>query len=143
MSTTHFISGHLDLSNEEFNKYYKTNIDNAIINKESFVIGDAKGADSIAQQYLAMNVTNYDSTLLERVTIYHMCDKPRNNYGNFKTNGGFTNDDERDSQMTKDSGNDILWIRSLEEQKKRLGSKFNPNHINGTTKNLIRRQKIK
>jgi len=135
MSITQFISGHLDLSEKEFDDHYKTKIKNAIMNNDSFIVGDAKGADSIAQQFLKSNNISQ-----EKVTVYHMFDEPRNNFGNFKTKGGFKNDDERDSQMTVDSNNDILWVRSEEEQKKRLGKKYNKSYINGTTKNMLRRQ---
>lgn len=113
-----FISGHIDLTIDEFNMYYKLYIDNALKNNCSFVIGDAKGADKLAQQYLVGKTNN--------VTVYHMFTSPRNNVGNFKTIGGFKSDDERDSQMTKDSTKDIAWVRPGREE-------------SGTAKNIKRR----
>ena len=103
MSITHFISGHLDLSKKEFDEHYKIKIQSAMSNGDSFIIGDARGADSLAQQVLTEH-------LYDKVTVYHMLEKPRNNFGNFKTKGGFKCDDDRDEQMTKDSTNDIFWI---------------------------------
>lgn len=134
----HFISGHLDLSEREFNENYKTKIHDAILSNDSFIVGDAKGADSFVQHILVKYMVD-DSTLYERVTVYHMFEKPRNNFGKFKTRGGFKSDDERDCQMTADSTHDILWVRSPEEQKKKIGKKYNPSYINGTTKNMMRR----
>lgn len=140
MKKTCFISGHLDLSQEEFNNYYAEKIYKAIKENCNFVIGDARGADSYAQKLLSSYMSKEDSSLYDRVTIYHMKEKPRNNFGNFKTKGGFNDDEERDSQMTKDSTEDILWIRPPEQQKKKLGNKYNPHHISGTAKNMMRRQ---
>lgn len=137
MKKTYFISGHLDLTESEFNEHYISKIQYALNNNYNFVIGDARGADSLAQKYLLNTAQKHNI-----VTIYHMFEKPRNNYGNWKTIGGFKDDDTRDSQMTYDSDDDILWIRSIEEQKKRLGGKYNPSHINGTTKNAMRRLEI-
>lgn len=136
MQKIYFVSGHLDITEDEFEKYYIQKINDAVSNNCAFVIGDARGTDSFAQKYL-------HSMAYDKVTIYHMCDKPRNNFGTFKTIGGFNDDDTRDTQMTRDSTNDILWIRPIEEQKKRLGKKYNPNHISGTQKNMIRRMETK
>lgn len=139
MSKIYFISGHLDLTENEFTKYYISKIDTAIENDGNFIIGDARGADSFAQKYLSSKGPH----LANKVTIYHMFDKPRNNFGKFPTIGGFVDDNSRDSQMTKDSNEDILWIRPDDEQKKKLGSKYNPSYVNGTTKNMMRRVETK
>jgi hypothetical protein len=136
---THFISGHLDLSEREFREHYSSRVYDAIANGDSFIVGDARGADSFAQHILAKCMVE-DSTLYDRVVVYHMFENPRNNFGRFKTKGGFQTDDERDCQMTADSTHDILWIRSPEEQKKKIGKKYNPSYINGTTKNMMRRE---
>lgn len=138
MSQIYFISGHLDLTEQEFEKYYVEKINFAISNECSFVIGDAKGADLLAQKYLTNCISN-NLTFHDKVTIYHMFKKPRNNFGNFKTIGGFENDNDRDVQMTNDSTDDILWIRSKEEQLLKLGAKYDPNYVSGTQKNMIRR----
>jgi hypothetical protein len=132
---TYFISGHLDLTWDEFEKHYKEQIDTAI-NKENskFIVGDAKGADLLSQKYLA-------SLGINKVTIYHMHDKPRNIIDAYigNTIGEFKSDEERDSAMTRDSDYDILWIRPPEEQKKKYGKKYDPNRVTGTEKNKLRR----
>ncbi|WP_027709277.1 hypothetical protein [Zooshikella ganghwensis] len=114
-----FISGHLDLTKTEFDVYYRPRIDQALACNEAFVIGDARGADTLAQQYLLGKTT--------AVTIYHMFTSPRNNVG-FKTIGGFQSDSERDKHMTLASTHDIAWVRLGREN-------------SGTQKNLNRRKK--
>ena len=119
-SLTYFISGHLSLTEEEFKTHYKPKIDIALENGGSFVVGDARGADKMAQVYLA------DKT--KAAIVYHMFESPRNNAG-YPTIGGFQSDEERDAQMTKDSGCDIAWVRSGREN-------------SGTQRNIDRRQKL-
>lgn len=72
-----------------------------------FCSWDAKGTDSVAQQYL------FGRT--EAVIVYHMFASPRNNAG-FPTRGGFQSDVERDTQMTLDSDRDIAWVRAGRER---------------------------
>jgi hypothetical protein len=112
-----FVSGHLDLTSDEFDTYYRPLLDEALARGESFVVGDARGADSLTQHYL-LGKTN-------AVVVYHMFTSPRNNAG-FKTIGGFETDEARDIQMTADSDRDITWV--LPGRKK-----------SGTQKNLDRR----
>ncbi|MGB6300703.1 MAG: hypothetical protein WBF90_31630 [Rivularia sp. (in: cyanobacteria)] len=112
-----FISGHLDLTQGEFEEYYRHKIDNALAQNQSFVVGDARGANTLAQQYL------FGKT--KAVVVYHMFESPRNNAG-FPTRGGFQSDGERDEQMTRDSEQDIAWVRFGREK-------------SGTQKNLHRR----
>ncbi|MBD2362960.1 hypothetical protein H6G36_17510 [Anabaena minutissima FACHB-250] len=108
-----FISGHLDLTEAEFDFHYRLKIDKALEENESFVVGDAQGADTLAQQYLL--------TKTKSVIVYHMLTSPRNNVG-FSTRGGFKSDAERDEQMTLDSHKDIAWVRP---GKKRSGTQKN------------------
>jgi hypothetical protein len=114
-----FISGHIDLTQEEFDTYYRHLLDRAIERDECFVVGDAKGTDTLAQQYL------FGRT--EAVIVYHMFASPRNNAG-FPTRGGFQSDVERDTQMTLDSDRDLAWVRRGRER-------------SGTQANLDRRSK--
>jgi hypothetical protein len=117
---TVFISGHLDLTAEEFDTHYRPHIDNFLLMPLiTFVIGDARGTDRLAQEYLASKEAS--------VTVYHMFSNPRNNVGNFKTVGGFSSDEERDTQMTNDSDIDLAWVRPGREN-------------SGTQKNLERRK---
>jgi hypothetical protein len=150
INNIYFISGHLDVTCDEFNEHYVQAINNALENPLlRFVIGDAKGADTLSQEYL-LNKCKSDDTLFSRITIYHIGDKPRNYLCNkFLTINGFKNDDERDTSMTNASNIDIAWIRpmTLEHIEKikselaKIGRKYNPNRISGTEKNIIRRQK--
>ena len=118
---TAFVSGHLDLTPEEFQQYYVPKLQIAIAQKHRFVVGDAKGADTLAQGFFAYFANGSD------VNVYHMFDSPRNNVGNFITVGGFKSDDERDAAMTAASNYDIAWVRSGREK-------------SGTAKNLTRRK---
>ncbi|MBV6627021.1 MAG: hypothetical protein KI793_29480 [Rivularia sp. (in: Bacteria)] len=115
-----FISGHLDLTPAEFDEYYRQQIDIALSKNQGFVVGDARGADTLAQQYL------FNKT--KAVVVYHMFESPRNNAG-FPTRGGFQSDKERDEQMTRDSDQDIAWVKTGKEK-------------SGTQKNLDRRNRM-
>lgn len=117
----YFISGHRDLTLEEFNKYY-TPVILEILEEDptcEFVVGDYQGVDSMAQRLL--------ENCVDRVTVYHMFDAPRNLINpNFKTIGGFTSDEERDAAMTKDSDRDIAFVRKGRRK-------------SGTAQNIVRR----
>lgn len=122
MSNIYFISGHRDLTIEEFNFYYKPKILNALeeINV-LFVIGDCIGADQMAQEFLY-------SISQDNVIVFHMFDAPRINYG-FKTSGHYKSDIDRDTAMTLKSTYDIAWIRKGRSK-------------SGTAQNLKRRIKL-
>lgn len=120
MSKVAFISGHLTLSSEEFDANYLRPIRDAMVRGDKFVVGDARGADAMVQEYLSL-------VGVKDVTVYHMFDKPRNNKYHFPTKGGFKSDEERDAAMTAASDYDIAWVRPGREN-------------SGTSKNLIRRQ---
>jgi len=143
-----FISGHLDLTKDEFDTRYKPQIDDALkLASVEFVIGDAKGSDTLAQEYLLSKCLD-DESLFKRITIYHMRDKPRNYLSDrFNKICGFVNDEARDVAMTSASTDDIAWIRPLTQEfieslKQKLGSKYKPNRISGTEKNLLRRRSL-
>lgn len=129
VANTYFISGHRDITEEEFEINYKLAIDYALYENPNakFVVGDYCGVDIMAQNYLM------DSLLLEpnRVTVYHMFDSPRNkNEKIVKTKGGFTSDEERDAAMTMASSKDIAFVRDHTK-------------ISGTGSNLLRRYLLK
>lgn len=122
---TYFISGHRDITTDEFEAYYQPLINYALSETPNalFVVGDYNGVDIMAQDYLVdiLGVEPY------RVIVYHMFDSPRNynpRITNFK--GGFNTDDERDEAMTKASFKDIAMIRDC-------------NKLSGTAKNILRR----
>lgn len=123
MKQIFFISGHRDVTQEEFDTYYSPILDKLLDNENNeFVIGDYNGVDTMAQQFI--NDYNINP---KRVTIYHMFDKPMNLVNkHFKTIGGFENDIDRDSAMTKASTYDVAYIRKGKEN-------------SGTAQNILRR----
>lgn len=129
IANTYFISGHRDITEEEFELNYKLAIDYALYENPDakFVVGDYYGVDIMAQNYLI------DSLLLDpsRVTVYHMFESPRNkNEKITKTKGGFTSDEERDAAMTNASSKDIAFVRDNTK-------------ISGTGSNILRRYLLK
>lgn len=116
-----YVSGHLDLTPDEFEAHYRPALDAALSRGEAFVVGDARGTDALTQNYLLGKTT--------AVVVYHMFTSPRNNAG-FQTLGGFDSDTERDARMTADSDQDIAWVRPGREK-------------SGTQKNLDRRQQLR
>ena len=120
--TIYFISGHLDLSAEEFRAHYAPAIDAALAEAGAcFVVGDARGADAMGQAYLAERAS------AAQVTVFHMFTAPRHNQGGFSARGGFGSDAERDRALTAASERDIAWVRPGRER-------------SGTARNLARRR---
>lgn len=115
---TYFISGHLDLTAEEFITHYVPYLEAAVGRGATFVVGDARGCDTLAQAWLASKGAV--------ATVFHMFEAPRNCLSDFPKRGGFATDDERDAAMTRETHFDIAWVR-----KGRWNS--------GTARNLARR----
>ena len=109
----YFISGHRDLTQEEFDQHYLPVINKVLEDDDTpeFVLGDWEGCDTMALEYLV---------ILHRIpwiTIYCV-DNPR-----VQPHGSNPTDfeevylhrcrtyDECDSEMTKCSNFDIAWIR--------------------------------
>lgn len=133
----YFISGHINLSEDDFAKHYILSIDKALEdNSSTFVIGDAYGVDLMANMYL-----HSKGISKERITIYHIGVSTYNkNPGQFLTKGGFKSHTEKDTAMTNDSDKDILYIRSIEEQKRIYGDNYK-HRVSGTERNRNRRIK--
>lgn len=128
LEATYFISGHRDITELEFEINYKNVIDNLLEENPYayFVVGDYHGADIMAQNYL-MDVKELDP---DRITVYHIGDKPRNvNDKIIQTKGGFKTDEERDAEMTKNSRHDIAFVRDHTK-------------LSGTAQNILRRYKL-
>ena len=110
----YFISGHRDITKEEFNQHYAPIIDKIICNDifTEFVVGDWEGCDSMLIDFL-LSQPDYPP-----ITIYHVGETPRLTYDgeplcNFE-NIYFTQCttyDECDERMTRDSIFDVAWIR--------------------------------
>lgn len=129
LQRTYFISGHRDITQEEFELNYQEALNSIISDVPDckFVVGDYYGVDIMAQNYL-VDVLQVDPS---RITVYHMKESPRNINEKIKnTVGGFESDDERDEAMTKNSIADIAFVR-------------NPNKLSGTAQNILRRYKLR
>jgi len=133
----YFISGHIDITYEDFLSHYSEQIDDALKDPDcSFLIGDSNGTDKFAQSYLFNKVDK------SKVIIFHTGKYPKNNIHNFNTSANHISHTQKDKAMTLNSDADILWIRSKEETKKMYGEKYKENRISGTEQNLIRRQQL-
>lgn len=149
--TTIFVSGHLDLTKEEFAEHYAPRLKAAADAGHSFVVGDATGADYQSQRFLREECAIVPSS--GRVTVYHMLERPRHSFGSgygsndpnlpketwtgkrggYPLQGGFETDEARDTAMTAASDEDIAWVRPS-------GSK---RHGSGTRNNLQRRVDVR
>ena len=129
--TTYFIKGHCNLTPEEFETHYKNEIDKVIISRTNkFVIGNARGVDTMALEYLLKN--NYPANM---ITIYYSKSKKSKSidyYKNLNVNviEGFISYSKRDEKMTIESDIDIAWVRPQHETEELL------------KKNLLRRKKL-
>jgi hypothetical protein len=131
MPITLHVSGHIDLSEQEFKAYYVPWLDAIRFADRPahraklalpergcrFVVGDAKGADALFQVYAR------DHNL--PTTVYHMFEAPRRTIKRAGLVGGFKSDEERDAAMTAASHADLAWVRTGRER-------------SGTAKNLDR-----
>lgn len=107
MEKIYFVSGHRDLTEEEFSKHYEQKLFEAVNEESSFVVGDNNGADTLAQKYL--------KALMADVTVYHRSDYL--NYCAFnKRVGNFYSQKECDEAMTANSSADIAWVRPGNEK---------------------------
>lgn len=98
------ICGHIDLSIENFNKYYVPKIEESLNTCDLFYIGGAKGADTYAQEYLS-NTNN-------KVLI---CDKGEQNNNlypeKYDHKNGFASYTDRDAYMTDNVKQIIVYLR--------------------------------
>ena len=107
----YFVSGHRNLTQEEFDNFYAPKIDNIVNgdNCASFVVGDWEGLDSMFIDYMS----KFEDWEYGFITIYCV-DKPRVDYQKLHNNVCIhccSNYDECDASMTKNSDFDIAWIR--------------------------------
>lgn len=121
-----FVSGHLDLTEAEFDQHYAPKIREAAYAGGDFVVGDAPGCDTMAQRLLSQFYNQ--PGVCPAVRVYHMLENPRNLVDRtFRLMGGYASDELRDAAMTRASDFDIAWVRP--------GKRKN----NGTARNLARR----
>lgn len=133
-----FISGHRDITNEEFQKNYVSAIVTHALSSGWFVVGDCDGCDKMVAEFIAGLAQSLPNAI--HLTIYHMFDTPRfeiepkdfrNPESSIDYRGYFETDIERDSAMTEDSDFDIAFIRDRSKWK------------SGTAQNLLRRHTMK
>ena len=133
-----FISGHRDITQEEFQKNYVPAIMDHAMSSGWFVVGDCDGCDKMAAEFIADIAKILPNAI--HLTIYHMFDTPRfeielkdtrNPESSIDYIGYYETDIERDFAMTKDSDFDIAFIRDKSKWK------------SGTAQNLLRRHTMK
>lgn len=138
-----FVSGHLDLTKEEFFEHYVPRLHAAVEEGCAFVVGDAQGCDYMTQRWLWWEMAAGSRSRGDRCTVYHMSDRPRHSFNSgfgshdpnvvasgrgFPLRGGYGTDEARDAAMTRASGIDIAWVRPGRSKRN-----------SGTAKNLRRR----
>ncbi|KAK8121615.1 hypothetical protein PG984_010285 [Apiospora sp. TS-2023a] len=64
------ISGHIDLTPEEFARGYHAQLDAALARGDTFIMGDAKGADELALAYLLAKDPATAAAIAGRITVY-------------------------------------------------------------------------
>lgn len=125
---TYFISGHVDLTENEFEYYYIPLINEALNETPDakFIVGDCDGADIMAQNYLVSIIDD-----VSKITVYCVGDTPKNiNSELIYIKNGFINEREKDIAMTNASFKDIAVVRQCE-------------YITGTGENILRRNLMK
>jgi hypothetical protein len=114
---TYFISGHRDLTQEEFDKHYIPTLENILKQDPmaDFVVGDWEGCDTLALEWLISNL-NYPDVYIYYVDNVRVtyCGEQLNNFYNVILRP-CASYDECDSRMTQDSDFDIAWIRPDKE----------------------------
>lgn len=123
----YFISGHRDLTPSEFELYYIPAINNAIKYDQHarFVLGNFKGCDIMTLEYL--EEIDFDPS---RIRIYCVYDIYVSEYVERIRKKTLDTHDLADSEMTKDSDTDIVFVRPGKEN-------------SFTAKNILRRYLMK
>ena len=125
---TYFISGHRDITENEFEYYYIPLINEALSENPNakFIVGDCDGVDIMAQNYLVSIIDD-----ISRITVYCVGDTPKNiNPELIYIKNGFNDEREKDIAMTNASFKDIALVRQCE-------------YITGTGENILRRYLMK
>ena len=125
---TYFISGHRDITENEFEYYYIPLINEALSENPNakFIVGDCDGVDIMAQNYLVSIIDD-----ISRITVYCVGDTPKNiNSEIIYIKNGFNDEREKDIAMTNASFKDIALVKQCE-------------YITGTGENILRRYLMK
>ena len=137
-----FISGPLEVEPGLFETYYAPRIQKAIKEGHHFILGPARGTDSLTFKFLRNSGVS-----ASRIRVYLNAKENTLIRGEFKrfeeeggsvvtVKGGHT---ERDEAMTRASHYDILRYRTEEECRAFFGSRYRK-RISGTEKNELRRK---
>lgn len=107
----YFVSGHRDLTKEEFEEHYVPLIQKVMTEDQlaEFVVGNWEGCDEMFLTY--MRKINPEAW----ITIYCCSDSRIKTYNNVYIYNIFNNYDECDASMTENSDFDIAWIRQGKE----------------------------
>ena len=127
---TYFISGHRNLTKEDFLNHYAEKLIQ-IESKYQF-LSRIKEEDIITPYYIMAQEYLIETLKVDpnRIKVYHMGDKPMNIASDgIKRVGGFKTDNERDAAMTYDSDEDIAFI-------------YDETKWSGTRQNILRRFKM-
>lgn len=127
IQNTYFISGHRDITENEFEYYYIPMINQVISEnpQSKFIVGDCEGADIMSQNYLVSILDD-----INRITVYCTGNTPKHiNTEIIYIKNGFETDRDKDIAMTKNSISDIAFVRNSEE-------------MSGTAENILRRYKM-
>ena len=122
-----FIFGNGNISFQDFMIWYIEPLKTLVLDKNtSFILCDFRGTDTLLAEFL--------KTETEKVSIYHIGERPRYKADTFKTKanswvyrGGFTTDEERDHQAINDCTHFLAVDFNSNEQRK-----------SGTLKNIQR-----
>lgn len=125
---TAHISGHLDVTEDEFMEHYYPKIMQAAKAGHKFVVSDCRGVDQHAIQLLRGLIAF--GVIEPVVTVYHLFESSRVDLGpDIPSIGNYPNHTQCDAAMTAASDYDIAWIRPGKEK-------------SGTARNLQRRAKL-
>ena len=137
-----FISGPLDVEPGRFEMYYEPCIQKAIKEGHHFILGPARGTDTIAFNFLRNS-----GVPASRIRIYLNAKENtliRKEFKKFEEEGGKVvtvkgDHTKRDEVMTRASHYDILRYRTEEESRAFFGPRYR-RRISGTQKNELRRR---
>lgn len=145
----YMVSGHVRaVTPAWFEAHYAQNLRHAAAERTSrFVLGDQDGVDALAQKFLQ------DAGVSpERVTVYHVGDKPRRWWcmPGVRTRGGFRSLGAASRAMTSESTADIAWLRgrayddpaadvALREHVAERGQAYVTDRVSWTEEVLMRR----
>ena len=104
----YFVSGHRDLTQEEFDRHYVYLLDRVLADDPyaEFVVGDWEGCDSIFVKYME----EYYTDALIHIFYVYESRIPEGEFNEYRFHE-CNNYDDCDETMTRHSNFDIVWIR--------------------------------